>query len=67
MFVEKIWQIGKKQMEKDAYLNLRICIFIRFEDCWMLEDCLFCTYETVKSQNTFLKVNGVCSIQYKFA
>ena len=33
----------------------------------MLEHCLFCTNKTVESQNTLLKANGVCSIQYKFA
>ena len=36
-----------------------VMIIYSFEDFWMLEDCLFCTHETVKSQKTFLKANGV--------
>ena len=32
----------------------------------MLEVCLFCTHETVESENTLLKANGACSIEQKF-
>ena len=38
----------------------------RRQSIWILEDCLFFTHETVKFQNTLLKANRVCSIQYKF-
>ena len=35
---------------------------------YSFEDCLFCfcTHETVESQNTLLKANGIFSMQYKF-
>ena len=49
-------------------------MFKSFNDCLFvlkIVECLkivfFCTHETVESQITLLKANGVYSIQYKFA